>query len=77
MSIQTTARHAGHNRHYPDPLCSACFPCTHEDGPHGYIVYPGEISQDASGKVREDGMRLVCDGCGQVLDYSLGTAMQT
>jgi hypothetical protein len=41
--------------------------CTHEDG---YIVYPGEITQDASGKVREDGMRLVCDGCRQVLDYS-------
>lgn len=67
MSIQTTARHAGHNTHYPDPLCSACFPCTHEDG---YIVYPGEISQDANGKVREDGMRLVCEDCNQVLDYT-------
>jgi hypothetical protein len=26
MSIQTTASHAGHNTHYPDPLCSTCFP---------------------------------------------------
>lgn len=41
--------------------------CTHEDG---YIVYPGEITQDAGGKVREDGMRLVCEDCKQVLDYT-------
>lgn len=41
--------------------------CTHPDG---WVAYPGEITVDRHGQVRDDDMRLVCDDCGTVTTHT-------
>jgi hypothetical protein len=40
--------------------------CTHEEE---FIVYPGEMTEDSRGHIREDGMRVYCPDCNNVGDY--------
>lgn len=40
--------------------------CTHPDQ---FIVYPGEITIDKDGLMREDDMRLDCPDCHRVVTY--------
>lgn len=54
MNIQTTASHARHNIHYPDPLCSTCFPDT--------VTRTVDFGLDIEGKTFEVSVAIWSDG---------------
>ena len=41
--------------------------CQHRDQ---FIVYPGEVTIDSNGLMREDDMRLQCPDCNRVVTYT-------